>query len=84
MAVYFIEYDLRKNKDYDAISGAIEELGGIRHLRSSWSVKNDSMSAEQLANYLLSFMDVDDGIVVSEVLTWAQYGLEATPHDPTT
>nr|WP_312374922.1 hypothetical protein [Delftia acidovorans] len=84
MAVYFVEYDLRRTKNYPAIIGAIEELGGIRHLNSSWSIKSESMSAEQLANYLLTFMDIDDGIVVSEVLTWAQYGLEATPHDPTT
>jgi hypothetical protein len=82
MAVYFIEYDLRKSKDYSSLIKAIESLGGVRHLKSAWSIKHSNTTCELLAKHLHQYIDADDGLIVSQVLDWAHYKLEASPHNP--
>ena len=82
MAVYFIEYDLRKTKDYSTLIKEIENLGGVRFLKSAWSIKHDNTTCKIIREHLQKFMDSDDGIIVSQVVDWSYYNLEKSPHNP--
>jgi hypothetical protein len=64
MACYIVNYDLRKVKDYDSLITAIKGYGTwAKVLKSCWAIVTQN-SAEQIRDYLLSYMDSDDGIFV--------------------
>ncbi len=76
MALYQINYDLRKQRNYDALFERIKAYGTWCHpLESAWIVST-SQSAVQVRANLLQAMDDDDGLLVTRLSGEAAwYGL---------
>lgn len=67
MSVYQIDYDLRKQRNYDALYDRIKSYGSwCRPLESTWVISTNQ-SAAQVRDYLKGAMDADDGIVVTRL-----------------
>jgi hypothetical protein len=67
MKVYQINYDLRKQRNYDALYQKIKAYGKWCHpLESCWMVVTEK-SAVQIRDELLSAMDSDDGLLVTRL-----------------
>ena len=81
MKVFFVDYDLRKEKDYKTLTDELERLGGIRVLKSLWSLKlADTITCAIVRDHLKRFIDKDDGIIVSEVVGYAYSNVDNAPH----
>lgn len=66
MASYIISYDLRKDRDYEALYEAIKSYGTWAHItESTWAVTT-SKSAVQVREHLSSVMDNDDRLFISK------------------
>ncbi|MCK4241417.1 MAG: hypothetical protein KAX30_07315 [Candidatus Atribacteria bacterium] len=64
MACYIISYDLRKDRDYEALYEAIKSYGTWAHItESTWAVTT-SKSAVQVRDHLSSVMDNDDRLFI--------------------
>ena len=76
MAVYQINYDLRKQKDYSSLIERIKSCGAWCHpLESTWIVVTNK-TAIQIRDYLNVVMDNDDGLLVTRLQGEAAwYGL---------
>ena len=78
--LYFVDYDLRKQRNYQALYDALAKLGAVRILESQWCFHYASSGAsELLRDHLTQYMDADDGICVSEISGWATKGALKTP-----
>ena len=67
MKVYQISYDLRKQRDYDALYERIKSYGTWCHvLESSWAVATNQ-SAAQVRDHLSQVLDQDDGLLVARL-----------------
>ncbi|MCZ7451358.1 CRISPR-associated endonuclease Cas2 [Agrobacterium rhizogenes] len=66
MTPYLVTYDLNKNKDYQTLYDELEKLNGHRTMLSVWLVPS-SKNAMDFKKHLLSFMDDDDSVWVTEV-----------------
>lgn len=77
MKVYQIDYDLRKQKNYEALHERIRSYGTYCNpLKSSWLIATNQ-TAIQVRDYLRAVMDSDDGLLVTNVQAEAAwYGLE--------
>lgn len=65
MKIYQIDYDLRKQRNYDELYKRIKSYGTWCHpLESTWFVKTNQTAA-QVRDYLLSALDNDDGLIVT-------------------
>ena len=61
---YIINYDLRKQRNYDALYTAIKSYGTwAKVLESCWAIVT-TQSATQVRDYLAQHMDSDDGLFV--------------------
>lgn len=64
MTRYIISYDLRGERDYDALYEAIKSCGSWAHITESmWAVVT-TKTAVQVRDHLSSVMDQDDRIFV--------------------
>ena len=81
MALYFINYDLRKSRDYQKLYDALELFKAVRILESLWCFNRFNTSAKDLRDYFKQFIDSDDGLCVSEVSDWATWNVLGTPND---
>tara|TARA_R110000787_G_scaffold164366_3_gene277485 strand:- start:12455 stop:12736 length:282 start_codon:yes stop_codon:yes gene_type:complete len=64
MAVYQIDYDLRKNRNYEELYKRIKSYQSrCRPLESTWVIST-SQSAVQVRDYLRGAIDKDDGLLV--------------------
>ena len=64
MSCYIISYDLRNQRNYDALYKAIKSYPSwAKILESTWAVVT-SDSAEVVRDYLLRHIDGDDGLFV--------------------
>lgn len=80
MALYFLDYDLRKQKDYDTLYAELKRLGAVRHLKSAWSLKQDKPGMSvTIRDHIKKFIDKDDGLMVAEVTDWAGVALDGKP-----
>lgn len=79
MALYFIEYDLRKQRSYQPLYDELARFGAISYLESAWALKHSSTSATALRDHFKGFIDADDGLMVAEVTSWACVGCKTTP-----
>ena len=79
MALFFVGYDLRKQRDYTKLSYELKKFGAIRILQSSWCFKRAGVTSTGLRDYFKQFIDVDDGLCVSEVTAWATSGTLSNP-----
>jgi hypothetical protein len=67
MAVYQISYDLRKQRNYDALYERIKSYGSWCHaLESSWVIATEQ-TARQVLDYLSPALDRDDGMLVTRL-----------------
>jgi CRISPR/Cas system-associated endoribonuclease Cas2 len=82
MALYFVDYDLRKQADYNKLYDALESLGANRILESMWAFNHNSTSCSEVRDHLMQFIDIDDGLVVSRVVDWAAYKASKVPPNP--
>ncbi|KAB2518032.1 hypothetical protein F8N49_23235 [Pseudomonas sp. GXM4] len=80
MALYFLEYDLRKQRNYKALYDKLAEFDAVRILESLWCFKREQTNAKGLCQYFTQFLDGDDGIIVSEVVDWASWNVQGDPN----
>lgn len=59
----------------------LREFQAVRILESTWCFERMNTSAKGLRDYFKSYIDADDGIVVSEVNGWATHKTDGTPKD---
>lgn len=79
MALYFLEYDLRKQANYQRLYDALEKFKAVRILESMWCFYRNETTVTGMRDYFRQFIDRDDGIMVSDVSAWASYGVLGTP-----
>ena len=73
MKVYQINYDLRKQRNYDKLYKKIMSLGNWCHpLESCWLIVSEK-TASQIAEELFKVMDSDDGLLVTRLLNEASW-----------
>lgn len=79
MALYQISYDLRKQRNYQALFERIKAYGNWCHaLESNWVISTPQ-SAVQIRDNLRQAMDGDDGLLVVRLMGEAAwYGLDET------
>ena len=64
MAVYLISYDLDKpGQDYPRLITELERLGAVKVLYSEWILRSTS-SAKEIRDWLKSFIDSNDMLLV--------------------
>lgn len=68
--LYFLSYDLRRDRDYQRLYNALAEFHAVRILESCWCFYSNA-SASNLRDYFMKLIDSDDGIVVTQVVDWA-------------
>lgn len=82
MALYFLSYDLRKERDYQTLYDELAKFKAVRLLESDWCFQYQKEGASvELRDHFKSFIDDNDGLIVSEVIYWASYKTEKTPKD---
>lgn len=79
MALYFLEYDLRKQRDYQRLYDELKKFSAVKILQSLWCLNHTNTTCEALRDYFMRFIDSDDGIIVSKVTDWASYKTLNTP-----
>lgn len=80
MSLFFIEYELRKQRNYETLYAELERLGGVRVLESLWCLKLTD-SAKVIRDHFKAFVDADDGLCVMEVDDWATFNAKKSPKD---
>ena len=80
MALYFRDYDLRRQRNYQALYDELARFNAVRMLESSWCFNRINTSAVNLRDHFKKFIDSDDGLVVGEVTNWATYKVLKTPN----
>lgn len=67
MKVYQVSYDLRKQRNYEALYERIKRYEGWCHaLESSWVIATNQ-SASQIRDNLMQVLDQDDGLLVTRL-----------------
>ena len=83
--LYFLEYDLRKQRDYQPLWDELRRFGATRVLESLWCFDRVNTSPAGLRDYFRRFIDQDDGLIVMEVGTaWAGVRLHENPPNAVT
>lgn len=67
MKVYQITYDLRKQRNYEALYERLKSYGTYcRALESTWLISTNQ-NATQIRDYLSEVVDGDDGLLVTRL-----------------
>lgn len=68
MAIYSINYDLIKDKDYSAIIDAIKSISNswAKPTKSQWLI-DTTKSESEIRDYLMGYTDSDDKIFVCKI-----------------
>lgn len=80
MALFFLDYDLRKQRNYQALYDELARFKAVRMLESSWCFNRVNTSAAGLRDHFKQFIDADDGLWVAEVTDWATYKVLKAPN----
>ncbi|MDP1676973.1 MAG: hypothetical protein Q8L88_08905 [Bacteroidota bacterium] len=80
MALYFLEYDLRKQRDYQKLYDEMKKFNAVRILESLWCFNRVNTDSKSLRDYFRQFIDSDDGLIVSEVNDWATVNTLGAPN----
>ena len=80
MALYFLDYDLRRERNYQALYDELGRFKAVRMLESSWCFTRANTTAAGLCDHFRQFIDADDGLVVAEVTDWATYKALKAPN----
>jgi len=81
MALYFLEYDLRKQRNYKPLYDELARFKAVRILESLWCFNRYETSSAGLRDHFKDFIDNDDGLIVSEVTDWAGRSVQGSPND---
>ena len=81
MALYYISYDLRRQRNYQQLYDELKKFKAVKILESHWCFNRVNTSASGLLDYFKKFVDSDDGLSISEVTDWATYNALGTPKD---
>lgn len=81
MGLYFIEYDLRKQRNYKPLYDELASFGAVRVLESLWCFNRVNTTTVNLRDHFRRLIDNDDGIILSEVSNWASYGTQGNPQN---
>jgi hypothetical protein len=81
MALYFLDYDLRKAKNYQLLYEELARFNAVRVLKSQWCFHRFNTTVKNLRDHFKQFIDNDDGLSIAEVSDWATYAAEKTPND---
>ena len=79
MALYFLDYDLRKQRNYQPLYDELKKFSAVRILESSWSFDRFNTTSAGLRDHFKQFIDADDGLSVVEVTDWATFNTLGTP-----
>lgn len=79
MALYFVSYDLRKARNYQALYGALASLGATRVLESVWCFTHPNTNCAAVRDHLAPLIDADDGLLVTDARAWAGRKLDGDP-----
>ena len=74
--LYIISYDLRKpGQDYKNLYAALKKISAKRVMQSLWAVKRINTNPVKLRDYLRTFVDADDRLLVAtfESSDWASW-----------
>ena len=81
MALYYLSYDLRKQRNYQSLYDELKKFGSVRILESHWCFNRINTDANGLRDHFKKLIDSDDGLSISEVSKWATNNAEGTPKD---
>jgi len=81
MALFFIDYDLRKARDYQPLYDELARLKAVRVLESCWCFKRVNTTCKGLREHFRKFIDADDGLSVIEASDWATWNAVKSPND---
>lgn len=56
-------------------------FNAVRVLESTWCFRRLNTSASGLRDHFKKFVDADDGVMISEVSSWASSKTDGTPKD---
>lgn len=79
--LFFLEYDLRKARNYQRLYDELNRFQAVRILESLWCFHRSQTTVTGLRDHFAQFIDQDDGLIVSEVTNWATRGVLRTPKD---
>lgn len=80
MALYFLDYDLRKQRNYQPLYDELTALGAVRVLQSTWCFNRSNTSPSNLRDHFRQFIDNDDAVCVTEVSNWATWKTLSNPN----
>lgn len=83
MAVYFICYDLVKDKDYTKLTDELENMGAFRVILSDWCVELDNTTCKEIKTHLLDYIDEDDRLLVVKKGSAPAWSTHNALHNPT-
>lgn len=81
MALFFLSYDLRNNRNYQTLYDELNSFNAIRILESLWCFNRINTNAGNLRDHFKRYIDSDDGLSVSEISDWATFNALKTPND---
>lgn len=81
MALYFLNYDLRGQRDYPQLHNELEKFKAVHIFESPWCFNRFNITAAGLRDHFKKFVDGDDGLSVSEISDWATFNALCTPND---
>lgn len=81
MALYFLSYDLRRQRDYQTLYDELARFNAIRVLESLWCFNRENTSSVNLRNHFMGFIDGDDGLIVIENRFWSGASLNDNPNN---
>ncbi len=71
MALYFLSYDLRKQRNYQPLYDELSKFTATRVLESVWCFQRINTTTANLRDHFAQFIDLDDGLLVVEATSWA-------------
>jgi len=77
--LFFLDYDLRKQRNYQRLYDELKAFNAVQLLESSWCFTRFNTSTANLRDHFRSFIDADDGLWVAQVTDWATYKTLKTP-----
>lgn len=81
MALFFLSYDLRKQRNYQNLYDELAKFGAVHILESTWCFNRVNTNCVNLRDYFKRYIDANDGICVTEVADWATFNTLGTPQD---
>lgn len=66
--LFFIDYDLRKQRDYQPLYRELAKFNAVRVLESTWCFQRINTNCNNLVAHFSQFVDADDGLCITQVV----------------